>query len=66
MMIPVLGGPEEGMVSWVDERDLGQMALLSGPKKPVDPIRELSQQIAAKLKGIRSRRRSAPASAATG
>ena len=66
MLIPVLGGPEEGLVSWIDERDIAQMALLSGPKKPADPSDELSKQIDASLKGRRPKRASAVASAAVG
>ena len=40
MMIPVLGGPEEGGVSWVDEREIARM-----PLEPETPLNNSPQLV---------------------
>ena len=66
MMVPVLGGPEEGLVSWIDEADLPEVALLARPNKPLGPVEKLAKQIEARLRGVRAKRAASSLSAAVG
>jgi len=39
MLIPVLGGPEEGGVMWVDEREVEAHDFDREPELPSEPVR---------------------------
>ncbi|MGQ9730178.1 MAG: hypothetical protein ACUVX8_02805 [Candidatus Zipacnadales bacterium] len=64
-MIPVLGGPEEGLVSWIDEGELRAMTLLRGAHES-EKNETFEEQLEARLRDIRTRRTASWLSAAVG